>query len=111
MTKIMKSDRRSSLHTGTLSDLLEIQVEGPPLAFLPDRAVKLWRDDCKTTPKLLEKNADQGPQVGQSHHHASCTPSSSEIEASSDSTEEALSLDNDNWDNFFDYHHQCQSCT
>ena len=42
MMKIIKTDRRSSLHTGTLSDLLEIQVEGPPLAaFLPERAVKL----------------------------------------------------------------------
>ena len=43
MMKIIKTDRKTSIHTSTLSDLLEIQVEGPPLAtFSPDRAVKLW---------------------------------------------------------------------
>ena len=30
--KVLKPDRRTWLHTGTLSDLLDIRVEGPPLA-------------------------------------------------------------------------------
>lgn len=46
MMKIIKTDRRMSLHTSTLSDLLEVQVEGPPIApFSPDRAVTLWWND------------------------------------------------------------------
>ena len=51
--KIIKTDRRTRLHTATLSDLLEIQVEGPPLAsFSADQAVSLWWEDCKTTRRI-----------------------------------------------------------
>ena len=43
----------TSLHTNILSNVLEIQVEGPSLsAFSPDRAVKLWWEDCKTTSRV-----------------------------------------------------------
>ena len=53
MMNIIKTDRKTSMHTSTLSDLLEIQVEGPPLAtFSPDRAVKLWWEDCKTARRV-----------------------------------------------------------
>ena len=46
--KIIKTDRRTNLHTNTLSDLLEIQVEGPSLQnFSSEEAVRLWWDDCK----------------------------------------------------------------
>ena len=49
MMKIIKADRRTSMHTSILLDLLEIQVEGQPLtSFFPDRAVKPWCEDCKT---------------------------------------------------------------
>ena len=35
MMKILKTDRRTSMLTSTFSDLLKIQVEGPPLASFP----------------------------------------------------------------------------
>lgn len=84
MMKIIKTDRRTSLLTNTLSDLLEIQVEGPPLC-------------------VFTRRVNQGPRKeytprSTSAESSSCGPSSSEI--SSDSTEETLSLDD--WDDFFD---------
>ena len=51
--KVIKTERRTHLDKQTLSDLLEIQVEGPPLAeFSPNEAVKLWWEDCKTTRRV-----------------------------------------------------------
>ena len=48
--KVIKIDRRTNLQPGTLSDLLEIKVEGPNLGgFSADQAVVLWWEDCKTT--------------------------------------------------------------
>lgn len=54
--KIIKTDRRTTLRSSTLSDLLEIQVEGPPLAsFCADQAVSLWWKDCKTTQRVNQQ--------------------------------------------------------
>ena len=54
--KIVKTNRRTSLKSTTLSDLLEIKAEGPPLAsFSADRAVSLWWDACKTTRRVSQK--------------------------------------------------------
>lgn len=51
--KVTKTDRRTNLQTQTLSDLLEISMEGPNLSdFSADRAVELWWDDCKTTRRV-----------------------------------------------------------
>lgn len=51
--KVTKTDRRTNLQTETLSDLLEISMEGPNLSdFSADRAVELWWDDCKTTRRV-----------------------------------------------------------
>ena len=45
--KAIKSERRTSLHCSTLNDLLEINVEGPPLAsFSADEAIDLWWNAC-----------------------------------------------------------------
>ena len=99
MMKVIKTDRRTSLHTSTLSDLLEIQVEGPPLAtFSPDRAVKLWWDDCKTTRRVNQAPRKEYKSRATSSESSSCGSSSSE--ASSDSTADTLSLDD--WDDLFD---------
>ena len=61
--KIIKTEWRTLLKCDTLSDLLEIQGEGPPLVnFYPDEAVKLWWEDCRTTRqviKLLERSIDK----------------------------------------------------
>ena len=94
---IIKTEGRTSLHNGTLSDLLEIQVEGPPLAaFSPDRAVKLWWDDCKTTRRVNQAPRKEYRPRATSTELSSYGPSYSE--ASSDSTEDTLSLDD--WDDF-----------
>ena len=46
--KVVKSNRRTSLHTSTLDDL-EISIEGPPLEeFSPMSAVELWWSSCKS---------------------------------------------------------------
>ena len=51
--KVIKTERRTNLKKQTLSDLLEIKVEGPPLAeFSPNEAVKLWWEDCQTTRRV-----------------------------------------------------------
>ena len=49
-----KTARRTNLNPHTLSDLLDIQVDGPPLeSFSPDQAIlKLWWEDCKTTRRV-----------------------------------------------------------
>ena len=47
--KLVKTDRRTRLHQDTLSDLLEIQLEGPSLgSFSPKQSVEAWWKDCKT---------------------------------------------------------------
>ena len=49
-TKLIKTDRRTRLHRDTLSDIMEIKVEGPSLnAFSPKQAVEAWWRDCKTS--------------------------------------------------------------
>ena len=51
--KVIKTEQRTNLKKQTLSDLLEIKVEGPPLAeFSPNEAVKLWWEDCQTTRRV-----------------------------------------------------------
>ena len=51
--KIIKTDRRTNLHTETLSDLLEIHTEGPALAdFSASSGVQLWWKDCSTTRRV-----------------------------------------------------------
>ena len=51
--KLVKTDRRTILHTDTLQDLLEIQVEGPALEnFCPSDAVNLWWSSCPTTRRV-----------------------------------------------------------
>ena len=54
--KIIKTDRGTNLHMDTLSDLLEIQIEGPPLSdFSPTEAVRLWWEDCRTTRRVNQE--------------------------------------------------------
>ena len=99
MMKMIKTDKRTSMHTSTLSDLLEIQVEGPPLAsFSPARAVELWWEDCKTTQRVNQAPRREYRRRVTSTESSSGAPSSSE--SSSTDTEEALSLDD--WDDLFD---------
>ena len=87
----------TSLHTSTRSDILEIQVEGPPLSsFSPDRAVKLWWGNCKTTRRVNQATRKAYTPRLTSTESSSSGPGPSLSEISSDSTEEILSLDD--WD-------------
>ena len=54
--KMIKTSNRTSLHTSTLDDLLEICIEGPPLSsFSADSAIDLWWSDCCTTRRTNQK--------------------------------------------------------
>lgn len=71
--KIIKTDRRTRLHTATLS---EIQVEGPPLAsFSADQAVSLWWEDCKPQEGLTNIQESSITQENPPHQLQSLTQS------------------------------------
>ena len=54
--KVIKTDRRTSLHTSTLDDLMEINIEGPnPDKFAGDDAVQLWWEDRLRRPNQRER--------------------------------------------------------
>ena len=100
--KVIKTDRRTQLQTATLSDLLAIRVEGPPLAnFSPDEAIALWWKDCQTT-----RRTNQQPRKNYTPRASSTASSSETIESetinlkdwdqllrSSDSTSELEEMD------------------
>ena len=87
--KIIKTDRRNSLNTSTLDDLMEINVEGPtPENFNAERAVSLWWEDCTRRP-----NQQPRKQYMKSTRSQSTT-------ISSDEETESLTLDAwDDWIN------------
>jgi len=61
------------LQTETLSDLLEINMEGPNLSsFSADQAIALWWEDCKTTCRV-----NQAPRKDYKPRKSSNTPSTS----------------------------------
>lgn len=54
--KTLKTIRRTHLKGETLSDLLEIYVEGPALSlFCPDQAIDLWWSDCATSRRVHQE--------------------------------------------------------
>ncbi len=71
--KVIKTDWRTNLQTETLSDLLEINMEGPGLSsFSADPAVALWWEDCKTT-----RRVNQAPRKEYQPRKSSYAPSTS----------------------------------
>ena len=62
MLKTIKTKRRASLHTSTLGDLLEINLEGPPLSdFSPDGKSNPRKEyQLQTVEDLVE--GDEGPE-------------------------------------------------
>ena len=91
--KVIKTERRTQLKRQTLSDLLEIQVEGPPLAeFSPNEAVKLWWEDCQTT-----RRVNQAPRKDY-RPRDSTEASSSTLQPNTEEQTETVSLkDWDKW--------------
>ena len=66
LLKIIKTKRRTSLQTSTLSDLLEINHDGPPLSsFSSGTAVELWWKECCTT-----RRVNQNPR--KEYHCSQC---------------------------------------
>ena len=64
--KVIKSERRSSLCTSTLDDLMEINMEGPALeSFTADSAVDLWWKDTTRRPNQKEQK-DYAPRESSS---------------------------------------------
>ena len=85
--KLIKTDRRTRLNCDTLSDLMEIHVEGPSLErFSADQAVKAWWEDCKTARR---------PNQSARRPYASRRPGTDE------ESESELSLSLSDWDTWF----------
>ena len=58
--KVIKTRIRTNLSTSTLCDLLELNIEGPPLSsFNPEAAVELWWKDCNTTRRVHQQPRKQ----------------------------------------------------
>ncbi len=96
--KIIKTDRRTNLHTETLSDLMEIQVEGPPLSdFLASSAVRLWWDDCCTT-RRVNQVPRKAYKPRASTRLDSESASTSTVPSTSGESEEVTL---DDWDSWF----------
>ena len=87
--KFIKTDWRTRLQTETLSDLLDIRVEGPPLSnFSADQAISLWWKDCKTTRRTNQQpRKDYQPSAGAS--------------SSSTITTESDNINLEDWDELF----------
>ena len=91
MLNIVKTKRRTSLHTSTQSDLLEINVNGPPLSsYNPDAAVDLWWRECSTT-----RRVNQNPRKA---YQPRASSSSNQTEEECDKEESTLVLDD--WDDW-----------
>ena len=80
--KIVKTNRRTSLSSSTLDDLMEINVEGPELeSFSPDHAVQLWWSDRTRRPnqaprKQYRKRASSEVESENSSNQADLEPES-----------------------------------
>ena len=96
---VIKTERRNCLQTDTLSDLFEIQLEGPSLTnFSPENAVKIWWDGCKTTQRVNQRPRKDYQCRGSS----SSEPNSTDDQGTSTDDTQSLSLDD--CDSSFEYH-------
>ncbi len=100
--KLIKTDRRTRLQSSTLSDLLEILVQGPSLQnFSPKQAVDLWWSDCKTTRRINQgPRKEYRPRRRQSISEAGPS-SSSPMSSGTTSTTEEQQLALHEWDKWF----------
>lgn len=88
--KVIKTDRRNCLHTATLDNLLEINLEGPPAEnFSAEHAVKLWWEDCTRRPN----------QAPRKEYKKRSSADGSSDESGSETEYATLTLDA--WDNWF----------
>ena len=93
--KTVKSNRRTNLSISALHDLLEINIEGPPLEdFSPLPAVQLWWSSCNTRRRTNQQTRKQYKP----RRTAASSPSSDESVA--DMAEPACALHD--WDAWLD---------
>ena len=97
IVKNVKTKRRSSLHISTLCDLLELNIEGPPLSqFSADAAVDLWWTECCTTRRVNQKPRKKCTGRG---------GTSTQNEEEPENVESTQSLVLDDWDNWMSTDH------
>ena len=90
--KLIKTDHQTSLNTSTLSDLLDITVEGPDVKdFSAEHAVDLWWNDTTS------RRPNQSTRKQYKGHE--CSSSREADNASDDDDSFALTLDD--WDGWF----------
>ena len=89
---VIKTERRASMHTDTLSDLIEIHTEGASLAdFLSDDAIQIWWTNCSTS-----RRVNQAPRKAYRARVPRRKPGSVEIESvPSSSTTSTASISTD----------------
>ena len=96
LLKIIKTKCWTSINNSTLYNLLEINVEGPPLtSFNANAAIQLWWTDCCTS-----RRVNQNPRK---EYRPRATSSGSPLEESTsvDDTESST-LTLSAWDDWFD---------
>lgn len=92
--KIVKNNRRTKLKTGTLSDLLDIKEEGPPLTnFNAEKAVSMWWDACKTSRRVS--------QVPRKEYRPREKEQSETLTETSSDTQEEQAITLEDWDDWF----------
>ena len=91
--KIVKTNRRTKLKTSTLSDLLDVKEEGPPLRdFNADKAVSMWWDACKTTRRVSQEPRKE---------YLPREKEQTEASAADIDTQEEESIALEDWDDWF----------
>lgn len=94
LLKVIKTKRRTSILNSTLHDLLEINVEGPPLSsFNANAAIELWWKDCCTS-----RRVNQNPRKD---YRPRATNTTTDSQEESTSTEDSM-LTLSAWDSWFD---------
>ena len=74
---VIKTERRASVHTDTLSDLMEIHTEGASLAeFFSNDAIQLWWTSCSTSRRI-----NQAPRKAYKARMRRRKPGSVEVES------------------------------
>lgn len=97
LLKVIKTKRRTSINNSTLHDLLEINVEGPPLAsFDANAAVQLWWSDCCTSQRV-----NQNPRKEYRPRASSSSPLEGSESTNVEDTESST-LNLSAWDDWFD---------
>ena len=89
---VIKTERRATMHTDTLSDLIEIHTEGASLAdFLSDDAIQQWWISCSTS-----RRVNQAPRKAYRARTPRRKLSSAEVESvPSSSTTSTTSISTD----------------